>query len=189
MLKTHHCVPRMPCGILLWYCGSAERTSCAACVIACLLRCLAAASAGACCGRAVTTVLASHGTLSMFCTFHHAGEASVDERLRKHVRAVLGDDGGGQRWRLTSLSGRPASGVASATGAAFQHVRRAAMETLAPGQARLMSGEAALLMQTSQPCIPACVEGWLAMPAPGQAQIRRVVQALAFITYATCILH
>ena len=67
------------------------------------------------------------------------------------MRAVLGDDGGGQRWRLARLSGRPASGVASADGAAFQLVRRAAMETLAPGQARVTQEEQ--LSQRVNACI------------------------------------
>ena len=127
-------------------------------------------------------MLASHGPLSMFCTFHHAGEAGVEERLRKLVRAALGDDGGGQRWRLTRLSGRPASGVASADGAAFQHVRRAAMETLAPGQARVIRKNSILGPYVTNLHSSLC--GGLAgeMPAPGQAQVRRVVQALAFIT-------
>ncbi len=56
--------------------------------------------------------------------------------LRAQVRAALGDDGAGARWRLTRLSGRPASGVAAPDGAAFRLVARAARETLADGQAR-----------------------------------------------------
>jgi len=65
-----------------------------------------------------------------------AGDGAAEPRLRAQVRAALGDDGAGARWRLTRLSGRPASGVAAPDGAAFRLVARAARETLADGQAR-----------------------------------------------------
>ena len=88
----------------------------------------------------------------------------MEERLRKHVRAVLGDDDGGQRWRLTRLSGRPASGVASADGAAFQHVRRAAMETLTPGQARFLQKKQHSRPKCHKPAFqPAWRAGWREM--------------------------
>jgi len=64
------------------------------------------------------------------------GDGAMEPRLRAQVRAALGDDGAGARWRLTRLSGRPASGVAAPDGAAFRLVARAARETLADGQAR-----------------------------------------------------
>ena len=88
----------------------------------------------------------------------------MEERLRKHTCAPCwATDGGGQRWRLTRLSGRPASSVASADGAAFQHVRRASLETLAPGQAQFMVAGTAFQMHTPQICIPTCVwAGWSA---------------------------
>jgi len=66
-----------------------------------------------------------------------AGDASVEARLRSRVHAVLGDDDGGQRWRLRRLSGRPASGVAPVSCGVFELVRRAVQETLAGRQVRL----------------------------------------------------
>ncbi|KAK9821429.1 hypothetical protein WJX81_004737 [Elliptochloris bilobata] len=67
------------------------------------------------------------------------GDASMEPRLRKRIQAILGDDVGGQRWRLTRLSGRPASTVAPADGRAFELVRRAAQETLTAGQALVVA--------------------------------------------------